>query len=132
MKKSYNILFSFKETKFIILFFLISSLFALDLGYIELEASFKKPLYLTSHVNNPDILYVIEQRGIIWELNNGIKIETPFLDIRDKVHTPVFPGDERGLLGFAMSPNFQADNFIYVNYINNNDSTVISRFNGLL
>ena len=129
MKKSYNILFSFKENKFIILFFLISSLFALDLDYIELEANFKKPLYLTSHVNNSDILYVIEQRGIIWELNDGIKIETPFLDIRDKVHTPVFPGDERGLLGFAMSPNYETDNLIYVNYINNNDSTVISRFN---
>ena len=116
--------------KFIILFSLISRLFALDLGYIELEASFKKPLYLSPHVNNSNILYVVEQRGMIWELNDGIKSKTPFLDIRDKVHTPVFPGDERGLLGFAMSPNFQIDNFIYVNYINNNDSTVISRFNG--
>ena len=116
--------------KFIILFFFIPRLFALNLGYIELEASFKKPLYLSPHVNNPEIIYVIEQRGMIWELNDGIKSKTPFLDIRDKVHTPVFPGDERGLLGFAMSPNFQTDNFIYVNYINNNDSTVISRFNG--
>tara|TARA_Y100001935_G_scaffold85477_1_gene70975 strand:- start:1666 stop:2817 length:1152 start_codon:yes stop_codon:yes gene_type:complete len=116
--------------KFIILFSLISRLCALDLGYIELEASFKKPLYLSPHVNNSNILYVVEQRGMIWELNDGIKSKTPFLDIRDKVHTPVFPGDERGLLGFAMSPNFQIDNFIYVNYINNNDSTVISRFNG--
>ena len=116
--------------KFIILFSLISRLFALDIGYIELEASFKKPLYLSPHVNNSNILYVVEQRGMIWELNDGIKSKTPFLDIRDKVHTPVFPGDERGLLGFAMSPDFQTDNFIYVNYINNNDSTVISRFNG--
>ena len=116
--------------KFIILFSFIYILFALDLGYIELEASFKKPLYLSPHVNNSEILYVIEQRGMIWELNDGIKSKTPFLDIRNIVHTPVFPGDERGLLGFAMSPNFQNDNFIYVNYMNNNDSTVISRFNG--
>ena len=33
---------------------------------------------------------------MIWELNDGIKSKTPFLDIRDKVHTSslTFPGDE--------------------------------------
>ena len=57
---------------------------------------------------------------MIWSISNGIKNKDPFLDIRKRVHNPIFPGDERGFLGFAMSPKFDQDNMVYINYINNN------------
>ena len=113
-----------------IIYFVITLniLISQDLSYKKIASEFKKPLYLTSHVTEPNILFILEQRGMIWSLVDGKKSKGPFLDIRDRVHTPIFPGDERGLLGFAMSPSYSTDNFIYVNYVNNDGETVISRF----
>mgnify|MGYP000938195259 CR=1 FL=1 len=66
---------------------------------------------------------------MIWTITDKGDLKEVFLDIRDRVHSP-FPGyDERGLLGLAISPNFDADSLIYLNYINKDKETVISRFN---
>ena len=119
----------FLQQTFYILFFCSLAL-SNELGYTTIASGFKKPLYLTHHVSDKSTLFVIEQRGIVWSLKNGSKSKKPFLDIRDRVHTPIFPGDERGLLGYAMSPNYDIDNCIYVNYINKKGETVISRFKG--
>jgi len=113
---------------------MVGTLFPSSLGYSLVASGFKKPLFITGHPTDPNELYVVEQRGMIWNISNGIKNKTPFLDIRKRVHNPIFPGDERGFLGFAMSPDFDQDNMIYINYINNNNETIISRFdisNGL-
>ena len=132
LKKYYKISFM-NYFKRIIYFFIIFNILNGDgLSYKKIASGFKKPLYLTSHITNPNILFILEQRGMVWELMNKEKTRKPFLDIRDRVHTPIFPGDERGLLGFAMSPNYHEDNSIYVNYVNNNGETIISRFKGNL
>ena len=96
--------------RIIYLTILLNILISQDLGYKKIASGFKKPLYLMSHVTKSNILFVVEQRGIIWSLVDGKKEKNPFLDIRDRVHTPIFPGDERGLLGFAMSPHYSRDN----------------------
>ena len=104
-------------------------LFNQDITYSVVSTGFKKPLFLTSHYSTPHLLYVLEQRGMIWTITDKGNLKEVFLDIRDRVHSP-FPGyDERGLLGLAMSPNFNADSLIYLNYINKDKETVISRFN---
>ena len=112
----------------ILIFIFIGFLFPIELGYSLVESGFKKPVFITGHPTDPNELYVVEQRGTIWNISNGIKDSEAFLDIRKQVHSPIFPGDERGLLGFAISPNFDHNQTIYLNYINNNDETVISRF----
>jgi len=104
--------------------------FSQKLSYSTFATGFKKPLYLTHHVSDKSTLFVIEQRGIIWSLKDGARDKKPFLDIRDRVHTPTIIYDERGLLGFVMSPNYDSDNHVYVNYINEDGETVISRFSG--
>ena len=114
--------------RIIYLAILLNILISQDLSYNKIASGFKKPLFLTSHVTESNTLFIVEQRGMIWSLVDGKKEKNPFLDIRDRVHTPIFPGDERGLLGFAMSPYYSKDNFIYVNYVNNDGETNISRF----
>ena len=114
---------------FYLIIFFISFLFNQNITYSIVATDFKKPLYLTSHYSNPELLYVLEQRGMIWSITNTGNSKKIFLDIRDKVYKPVFPGDERGLLGLAISPNFDSDSLIYLNYINKDKQTVISRFN---
>ena len=127
--RSFNFLSYRFSALAVCLFIALSMLDANDISYVKIASGFKKPLYVTGHIANPNILYVLEQRGIIWEFLFEQKNKRPFLDIRDRVHTPIFPGDERGLLGFAMSPNFSEDNNLYVNYVNRDGMTVISRFN---
>ena len=96
--------------------------------YLELIATdFDKPIYVTSHPKNSNIIYVVEQEGYIWSFEYATKIEKVFLDLSDRIHKPVFPGDERGLLGFAFDPNYHVNGFIYINYNDKEGNTVISR-----
>jgi hypothetical protein len=113
----------------ILIIIITGILFSDNLGYSLVSSGFKKPIFITGHPIDPNELYVVEQRGTIWKISHGVKSREPFLDIRKRVHNPIFPGDERGLLGFAISPQFDENELIYINYINNNNETVISRFN---
>jgi len=87
-----------------------------------------KPVYVTSFPNKNNSLLVVEQKGILRLVENNEKNKIPFLDITDRVHTPLFPGDESGLLGFAFDPNFISNHFFYVNYVNEDGYTIVSRF----
>jgi len=76
-----------------------------------------------------DRLFVVEKAGVIKILNaDGTVNNTPFLDIQNIVFTPQGLGDERGLLGLAFHPDFSNNGFFYLNYIDNNQNTQISRF----
>ena len=46
----------------------------------------------------------------------GERLETPFLDLRDRMVTLLEGFDERGLLGLAFHPDFTANGLFYVNY----------------
>ena len=76
--------------------------------YLELVMKdFDKPVYVATHPKDSNIFYIIEQDGYIRIVDNGIELDAPFLDITDRVHKPLFPGDEMGLLGFAFDLNFK-------------------------
>jgi len=93
--------------------------------------SFATGLDMPVNIKNAgdDRLFVVEQRGFIRIVNtNGNVNTTPFLDIDNLVINISGGGDERGLLGLAFHPNYSSNGFFYVNYINNNGDTVISRF----
>jgi glucose/arabinose dehydrogenase len=71
------------------------------------------PVYLTHAGDGTDRLFVVDQPGRIWLIENGRLLSTPFLDITDRVHMPGFFGskdvndfDERGFLGLAFHPDF--------------------------
>ncbi len=83
---------------------------------IELEvvaSGLTAPVYLTHAGDGTDRLFVVDQPGKIWVIENGQMLNTPFLDVTDRVHMPGFFGtldandfDERGLLGLAFHPGF--------------------------
>tara|TARA_B100002052_G_scaffold204206_1_gene186466 strand:- start:1 stop:1185 length:1185 start_codon:yes stop_codon:yes gene_type:complete len=124
-----SIKFILEIKKLIFILFLFTLLFPAKINYSLFASGFKKAVFITGHPTNSSELYVVEQRGMVWKISNGEKNKEPFLDIRKKVHNPIFPGDERGLLGLAFSPQFDTNRLIYINYINNNNETIISRFN---
>ena len=74
---------------------------------------------------NNDFWYIASRDGVIerFTANAGASTTTTVVDIRDRVALDV----ERGLLGFAFSPNFASDGAVYVSYTTDNRSR-ISRF----
>ena len=70
-------------------------------------------------------LFVVEQHGTVRILSGTTFLQTPFLDVRDRVST----GTERGLLGLAFPPGYSSNSHFYVDYTRSADgATVISRF----
>ena len=104
---------------------LISTIFSIELQLIA--KGFNKPIHMCSPNDQKNNLYVVEQRGkIIMLTKSGEK--SVFLDITDRVKSPGFFGDERGLLGLAFHPDYKNNGYFFVNYINNNEETIISKF----
>ena len=111
-----------------ILLFVLFNLIYSQLSLKLLAEDFDKPVYATSQNKNSDLIYIVEQSGMIWIVDNSIVLDNPFLDIEDRVHQPLFPGDEMGLLGFAFDPDYHHNKYIYLNYVDKYDNTIISRF----
>ncbi|MHC4487367.1 MAG: hypothetical protein ACYS4T_19575, partial [Planctomycetota bacterium] len=62
---------------------------------IELEtvaSGLTAPVYLTHVGDGTDRLFVVDQPGKIWVIENGQLLNTPFLDATDRVHMPGFFG----------------------------------------
>ena len=92
-----------------------------------IASEFNQPLYVCSLPGTSSLL-VVEQDGLIKIIENNKVQEEPFLDISDRVHQTWYPADERGLLGLAFDPNFSNNKSFYINYVNQEGYTIISRF----
>ncbi|MDB4121951.1 PQQ-dependent sugar dehydrogenase [Flavobacteriaceae bacterium] len=107
---------------------LISAFFCLNAfsQTIELEDfadGFSSPLALKNA--GDERLFVVEQGGVIKIVDlNGTVNTTPFLDIQSIVNA----GGERGLLGLAFHPEYQANGRFFVHYSNSSGDTQISEF----
>ncbi|HEV2815909.1 MAG TPA: PQQ-dependent sugar dehydrogenase [Allosphingosinicella sp.] len=73
---------------------------------------FAQPLYLTAVPDGSGRVFVVQQFGLIRILNpaTGAVAATPFLDLTGQLSTD----GERGLLGFALAPDFAASRVFYV------------------
>jgi glucose/arabinose dehydrogenase len=94
------------------------------LAVVVVEGDFDAPVFLTAPPGDPR-LFVVEQRGRIWIIQDGQRLATPFLDIDDIVRS----GGERGLLSMAFHPSYAANGSFYVSYTSEPDGdTRIERY----
>ena len=114
--------------KYIILIFFHFNFLIAQLEANLIASGFDQPLYIKNYPNNNDMLLIVEQDGIIKIVQNMKIKDFPFLDITDRVHQTWYPADERGLLGLTFDPSFEKNNFFYINYINQDGFSIISRF----
>ena len=92
--------------------------FPLDKVDLELVADgFVSPLGVVAVPDESDRLFVIDQAGKIWIIDaNGIKLNTPFIDVTSMM-VPLTPGfDERGLLGLAFHPQYKSNGRFFIYY----------------
>jgi glucose/arabinose dehydrogenase len=84
---------------------------------LELVADgFTSPVALIPSNDGSQRLFVVDQTGLIWILFNGKRLETPFLDLGERVIKLNSFYDERGLLGLAFHPHFATNGKFYVSY----------------
>ncbi|MFC4360577.1 PQQ-dependent sugar dehydrogenase [Halobium salinum] len=62
--------------------------------------------------DSPDRAYVVDQSGVVSLYESGELRDGPFLDLRDSLEF----GGEKGLLGFALHPNFAGNRRLFVRY----------------
>jgi len=82
----------------------------------EKVGDFTRPVYVTGAPGDSNRLYVVEQRGTIQVVENGVA--KPFLDLSHSVRGPGDPdaGGEEGMTSMAFPPDFQTTRRFYVYY----------------
>lgn len=96
-----------------------------DLALEVVVEGFTQPLYVDHANDGSERIFVVEKTGAIHIVQDGTRLDTPFLDIADRVRSSGF---EQGLLGLAFAPNYEETGYLFVNYTNANGDIVVSRF----
>jgi glucose/arabinose dehydrogenase len=83
--------------------------------YLDLEpvAQLQEPLFAAGPPGDASRLTVIQRGGVVRLVQNGELVETPFIDISDRVATD----GELGLLGMAYHPDFATNGFVFLHYL---------------
>lgn len=79
---------------------------------------FERPVYMT-HAGD-ERLFVVEQGGQIFIVADGQRLDTPFLDVREKVTRA---GNEQGLLSLAFHPSYAENGYFFINYTGRDGGT---------
>ncbi len=90
----------------------------------------ERPIWITAAPGDPDRLFVIEKRGFIRVIENGVLLPDRFLDLDSIITGGTTPGSEQGLLGLAFHPDYQTNGLFYVNYtaIAGGGDTVVAEY----
>ena len=83
------------------------------------------PVFVTHAGDGSGRIFVVEQRGRIRIIKDGVMSDSPFLDISERVSCCE---GEKGLLGLAFPPTYSESRHFYVSYSAGAGDTTISRF----
>ena len=87
-------------------------------------SGFVTPIAFVQDPTDRTVQFVVEQRGRIRALRNGVVQEADFLNLE----ASIVSGGEQGLLGMAFPPDAASSGRFYVNFTNPNGHTVVARF----
>ena len=99
-------------------------------------STLRQPVHLeTTVLDGKNVYLIAEQIGVILEYrpDGGKNKLTPYIDITNRVVSSAAVFEERGLLGFALHPDFVTNKLLYLYYIrkfNGKDYTCISAIAG--
>jgi glucose/arabinose dehydrogenase len=88
---------------------------------VTINSTFTNPVYGTSAPGTPQIMHVVQQGGLVRQLNvqTGV-IERTTLNMASVTGAAFISGGEQGLLGLAFHPDYQSNGLMYVKYTYNN------------
>ncbi|HEV8322106.1 MAG TPA: PQQ-dependent sugar dehydrogenase [Myxococcota bacterium] len=90
----------------------------------EVAGGLDSPVWVGAPPGDVTRLFVVEQRGTVRLLRDGVLLERPFLDLRSRVSCC----GEQGLLSLAFPPDFAATGLFYADFTNNAGNTVVAEY----
>ena len=81
---------------------------------------YQRPLLVTHAGDGSGRLFVVEQRGVITIIQDGQRLDEPFLDVSEPVGDQ---SNEQGLLGLAFAPDYAESGFFYIDYTDTGGDT---------
>ena len=94
------------------------------LGLEPYASGFTGPVAIVQDPTDPQVQFVVEQRGRVRTVVAGAVQPADFLDLRGSIAS----GGERGLLGMAFAPDAAATGRFFVNYTDTRGHTVVARY----
>ncbi|XP_006626054.3 HHIP-like protein 2 [Lepisosteus oculatus] len=89
----------------------------LQLCLIEVANGLRNPVLMLHSNDDTHRMFVGEQLGFVWiYLQDGSRLEEPFLDLSGTVLTTPWLGDERGFLGLAFHPQYRHNGRFFIYY----------------
>jgi glucose/arabinose dehydrogenase len=105
-----------------------------DLTLVQVTSGLNQPIHMANAGDGSNRLFIVGRLGKIWVLEPGATTvrTTPFLNLPECTGVSPLPNCvrtdyENGLLGLAFHPNYETNGFVYINYNDANDDTVIAR-----
>jgi glucose/arabinose dehydrogenase len=92
---------------------------------VQVNTGFTQPLLVTHAGDGSGHLFVVEQAGRIWVLEEENVLPEPFLDIESQVGSE---GNEQGLLSLVFHPDYEQNGLFYIHYTDLSGDTVVSSF----
>lgn len=107
-----------KSAKGYVFFFyiIIISESELQLELEPIASGFSSPVVLTHGGDGSNRLFIVDQIGKIYVLDQGELLSEPFLDLTDKIVELDTTYDERGLLGLTFHPDYETNKRFFVYY----------------
>lgn len=87
---------------------------------------FSRPTNLTSPMDGSNRMFVLEQEGLIFIIQDDEILSVPFLDLRKQASTQ--GSTVRGLLGMVFHPKYAENGFFFIHYTQDGGNSVIARF----
>ena len=88
----------------------------------------QKAIYLTQPPDESNLLFIVNQKGIIQIIKYDTLVTEPFLDISDRVLKSKNEESKSGLLGLAFHPSYKKNGSFFLSYINKENTFIVSRF----
>jgi Glucose / Sorbosone dehydrogenase len=88
----------------------------------QVGGSFDEPTYVTSDPGDANRLFVVERKGTVQLVQNGV--ESKFADLTSQVACGASCEGERGLMSIALSPDFASDGRLFVDYASDADGSI--------
>ena len=95
-----------------------------SLGVELIAEGFASPTFVTG-IPGDSRLFVTEKSGVIWIVEDGQVLPTPYLDISNIV---LDNANEQGLFSIAFHPMFAENGFYFVCYTGADGATVVARY----
>jgi len=88
----------------------------ISIEFKTVASGLTSPIAMANAGDDTNRLFIADQTGKIYVIQNDALLQDPFLDITDKIITLDTVYDERGLLGFAFHPDYKNNGRFFIYY----------------